>query len=83
MLSNYEGVRLFDFEINTISGEAKIVNAYDLPLTKAINGCNIAIYSASISWSVGFGMVNPLAGVLVGACFWALENLICDVPEKK
>lgn len=79
---DFNNVNIYDVEVDLLSETAMITNIYDIQ-TKAINGCNVAIFAASVPWSVGAGMVNPIAGVVVSAAFWVFENWICEVPEQE
>ncbi len=45
---------------------------------RAFSLCNASMFAASIPWTVGFGMVNPLAGLAAGAVFWGLEHYVCQ-----
>lgn len=41
------------------------------------NGCSFCLGLASLPWSVGFGMANPLPGAAVSVAFLLLSEAIC------
>ena len=49
--------------------------------TMVRGGCGVMIFTASLPWTIGFGMVNPIAGGVVAIFFYILENWICDDGE--
>lgn len=40
-------------------------------------GCSASLMAASLPWTIGFGMVNPLAGAAAGIIFWGLSQVMC------
>ncbi len=40
-------------------------------------GCSGSIMAASLPWSIGFGMLHPLAGGAVSLVFWAMSEIMC------
>jgi hypothetical protein len=40
-------------------------------------GCSASLMAASLPWSIGFGMINPLAGAVVSVVFWGMSELMC------
>lgn len=71
--------KLFDVEVDieTQLGVLTTVYGENGPQTRKINGCNAAIYAAGAPWTIGFGIVNPLAGLAAATFFWALEHAVC------
>lgn len=68
---------LFDIEVSIKTQTGIITNVYTPKAQSRLNGCNAAIYAAGAPWAVGFGMVNPLAGLAAATFFWALEHAVC------
>lgn len=69
--------KLFDIEVDTKTQVGVLTNIYTPEIQTRINGCNAAIYAAGVPWTIGFGMINPLAGVAAATFFWALEHAVC------
>lgn len=69
--------KLFDIEVDTKTQVGVLTNIYTPEIQTRINGCNAAIYAAGVPWTIGFGMLNPLAGVAAATFFWALEHAVC------
>lgn len=40
-------------------------------------GCSASLMTASIPWSMGFGMLNPFAGLAANVVFWAMSEIMC------
>lgn len=69
--------KLFDSEIDMNTFTGMITSVYTDNTATRLNGCNAAIYAAGIPWTAGFGMINPVAGIVAGGVFWLLEHAIC------
>lgn len=70
--------KLLDAEVDVETQIGVITKVYtEDTQSRALTPCNAAIYAAGTPWTIGFGMVNPLAGLAAGTFFWLLENAIC------
>lgn len=70
--------KLLDAEVDAETQTGVITEVYTEDIqSRGLTPCNAAIYAAGTPWTVGFGMVNPLAGLAAGTFFWLLENAIC------
>jgi len=73
---------LIDLSIVFLNGTATFANMNDYRLsTMGRGGCGVMIFTASLPWTIGFGMVNPIAGGVVAIFFYILEHWVCDDGE--
>lgn len=78
------GVKYFELGGNTANNTLSVLNFNEdvfgsksgTRRTHSV-GCSAAMFAAGAPWSVGFGMVNPLAGLAAAAVFWALSEVMC------
>lgn len=73
---NYQKQCYIELDLETKIGT--VIDLYNNDnLNTKFGGCNVGIYAAGIPWAIGFGMVNPIAGIVAGTVFWALEHIAC------
>ena len=51
--------------------------AYELTNVNSYINYGIYAYFNSASWSTGFGMVNPVAGIACSICFMIISEALC------
>lgn len=52
-------------------------NLNEISTRAADLGCSASLMAASLPWTIGFGMINPLAGAAAGIIFWGLSQAMC------